>query len=1393
MTTSTKLHPTTGRIAPVLAGVLLGMLAASAAGPDDAPWVRGAFVAEPAEMIRAASSLPAVEGADVQVLLDEERIVFDEAGRKSSTHRLVSRILTPSGVRAWGTTAVPWSPWYQDRPVIRARVVTADGVAHELDPKSIDESPASGDGDDVFDNRRVLRAPLPAVAAGAILEEEMVTREASPFFDRGEVAEFYFGKDVPVRRTRLTVEAPATLPLKRVVRLLPRLEERREESAGVVRYTFENGPIEALKPSEPFLPPEVPWWPAVSLSTGRSWGEIAARYSQIVEQQIAGADLKKLVHDSTGKAKSRQEIARSLLEILHKDVRYTGVEFDEAAIVPRPPSETLRRKYGDCKDQAALLVAMLRAAGVPARVALLRAGEGPDVDPDLPGLGVFDHAIVRVAGEPPLWIDPTDPYAASGDLPTPDQGRLALEAAPGTTGLQKTPESAAADNRTLETREFFLAEEGEARVVETTEVWGAPERNYRRYNAEVDRDKIKKGLEEYVKGRYRAKKLEKYEATDPSNVAIPFRLTLEATGAARGTTSGGEAAVAIEPGPITAELPEEIADAGEKEEPRVNDLFLPKPFRTEWHYRIVPPPGFAPRPLPESEEKSLGPAKLSKSFAAGADGTITADLRFEIPRRRLSPGEVRELQKSVRELKKERPILLTFGEIGEVHLGAGRIKEALDEFNRLAALHPKEALHRTDIARALLAGGMGEAARDEARRAVALDPSSAVAERVLGWVLSNDLVGRPFNKGCDLAAAEKAYRKAKELDASDAPARGNLAILLEYDPGGTHFGPKARMTEAIAEYRSLRGDLDDRRFDFNLLVDLARTGDFKGVRQFALELDPGQARDIYLVLASSATEGVEAAIRQATSLATTTDARSALLLGAARWQMTLRNYPVAAVLFSEGAKGAANGANVLSLADMLRKTRRHEDLALSEDEPMNVVKRLMLVVFDPDASREKLLPLLARSVAAGLSDHFTGDDLRRLRQGISAPLEQAGMPGEVALDLALGFLQASSEGDDAVGYRLRLQGMAGMPGNAMDLFLLREEGKYRILAVGSDPWDMGGEVLRRLDAGDEAGARRWLEWAREEVPRPPDDDPLAGAPFLLFWKKGSTAGPDGMRRAAASLLAVSDAADRALPILQDALAKATTDEERLRCQHALATAYQKLGRVDDMVRAGRILLALRPDSDAGFSYLGRALVRARGWDECRRLAGDRLKQLPDDIYAIRILALVAGRTGDFETEEKLYGRLVETGKAEASDLNNLAWLALFRGRVTDKATEQAQRAVVLTRQGNAADLHTLAALYAEAGKTAEARELILKEMQMNGSEEPRPDDWYVFGRIAEQYGVREAAVSAYAKVTPPGPDTDVMQSTYTLAQKRLGALKKGAGGRRAAAESLIPGAPPAVE
>jgi len=85
---------------------------------------------------------------------------------------------------------------------------------------------------------------------------------------------------------------------------------------------------------------------------------------------------------------------------LNREIRYTGIEFDRASIIPHMPSETLEHRYGDCKDKATLLVALLRSLDIPANVALLAIGDRLEVPIDQPGLGLFDHAIVYVPGNP---------------------------------------------------------------------------------------------------------------------------------------------------------------------------------------------------------------------------------------------------------------------------------------------------------------------------------------------------------------------------------------------------------------------------------------------------------------------------------------------------------------------------------------------------------------------------------------------------------------------------------------------------------------------------------------------------------------------------------------------------------------------------------------------------------------------------------------------------------------------------------------------------------------------------------------------------------------------------------------------------------------------------------
>ena len=88
------------------------------------------------------------------------------------------------------------------------------------------------------------------------------------------------------------------------------------------------------------------------------------------------------------------ELRRGVAAFLgaYADVRYTGVEFGKSGIVPAPPQTTLERKFGDCKDTATLLVAMLRAAGFDADVALVDSGLDPDLDVD----GMSDSILARL-------------------------------------------------------------------------------------------------------------------------------------------------------------------------------------------------------------------------------------------------------------------------------------------------------------------------------------------------------------------------------------------------------------------------------------------------------------------------------------------------------------------------------------------------------------------------------------------------------------------------------------------------------------------------------------------------------------------------------------------------------------------------------------------------------------------------------------------------------------------------------------------------------------------------------------------------------------------------------------------------------------------------------------
>jgi len=444
---------------------LFVVAAATAAFARD-PWDAPAFSADPAALIAAAEKVPAGDAALV-VLLDEGHFSFEADGRTHNMWRHMMRVVDESAIDDAGTLAVPWAPWYHERPVIAARIVARDGTVHILDPKAVTEAP-DFDAVDIFSDNRLLRAPLPGVAVGSVIEYTITYDGTNPIAGAGTADIFTFGSDVPTERTRLTIDGPASLQQPKIVNTTA-VQPQASEKDGRRFLVFESGRIEGRKDEEGYLPFDTMNGPYVAFSTGGSWQTLAKRYGEIVDKQIAGNDLTKFVRDAVGNATGRNEIVARALAAIEKNVRYAGVEVGESSIVPRPPRTVLGNKYGDCKDKATLLVAMLRQLGIPAHVALLRTGIDFDVIPDLPGLGRFNHAIVLVEGDSPMWVDPTDEFARAGELPSEDQGRLALVAGETTTALVRTPETPSASNRYAETRVYTLPEEGKARVAEIVE------------------------------------------------------------------------------------------------------------------------------------------------------------------------------------------------------------------------------------------------------------------------------------------------------------------------------------------------------------------------------------------------------------------------------------------------------------------------------------------------------------------------------------------------------------------------------------------------------------------------------------------------------------------------------------------------------------------------------------------------------------------------------------------------------------------------------------------------------------------------------------------------------------------------------------------------------------
>ena len=322
--------------------------------------------------------------------------------------------------------------------------------------------------DYVYDEARARVLECGAAAPGSVFAWEVTEEEKSVFTQAG----FSFQQQSPVLISRYILNLPPAWEARGIVFNHEKLEP--QVSSGAYTWELRNLPWierEDYSPSFSALAPRlvVSFFPPAdnrgSLQGLKDWTAVSNWLAPMVDPPAAVTD--------TVRAKASQLTANAPAELdkiraiaaFSQQVNYVEVSLNVSrggGITPKTASDSLARNYGDCKDKATLMRALLKAVGIDSYLVTISADDRTFVRQEWASPEQFNHAIIAVKVSDAitfptviadsslgrlLIFDPTDSITPVGSLPTEEQGSYALVIAANGGALLKMPLLAASANR----------------------------------------------------------------------------------------------------------------------------------------------------------------------------------------------------------------------------------------------------------------------------------------------------------------------------------------------------------------------------------------------------------------------------------------------------------------------------------------------------------------------------------------------------------------------------------------------------------------------------------------------------------------------------------------------------------------------------------------------------------------------------------------------------------------------------------------------------------------------------------------------------------------------------------------------------------------------------------
>lgn len=168
----------------------------------------------------------------------------------------------------------------------------------------------------------------------------------------------------------------------------------------------------------------------VDLSTLEDWTPVRDWYRDMYFGRTReSAHIAALAQQITEGLESERDKLAAIYQYVTYQVEYEDIRFMYSAYVPQQPESVVSDRFGDCKDQSTLLIALLRAVGIEAEIALSNPNYRGE-NSYLPSTR-FNHAFVlaKLDGET-IFMDPTTKYYSFPQTPESLRGTYYLEIGP---------------------------------------------------------------------------------------------------------------------------------------------------------------------------------------------------------------------------------------------------------------------------------------------------------------------------------------------------------------------------------------------------------------------------------------------------------------------------------------------------------------------------------------------------------------------------------------------------------------------------------------------------------------------------------------------------------------------------------------------------------------------------------------------------------------------------------------------------------------------------------------------------------------------------------------------------------------------------------------------------